>query len=804
MKKKISLILLLIFCTVINAQRSNKLWDNGKDYKKKYMEDVTTTLRAKNVGASFSQFNKNIKINTPKFSKALSENDLSVNGLNIAWVKFGRDIGVNPFDGSSFRPDLAAFEEIMNFVQFNGGNVVRWWYHTNGSTNPVYDSDQMVTNNPDFFHEDVLEILDLAESKGLKVQICLWSFDMLKDQWAVDAEANRKLLTEDRYRDAYIQNALLPLVNSVGDHPGLFAWEIFNEPEGMTKRYAAHWKNFKEKVEMPFIQQFINKTAGAIRRAQPEVKITNGALGLLTNMEDAEKGFWNAYSDANLINAGGDDEGYLDFYNVHYYKWQGFKGSPFHNILDVNKIDKETVIGEYYPDDIVFNDDDLANDSGLSPSDIPITRAEDLGLELSENSWSGSIVWSWTDRSQLDDRDNMKKILKSLEKDSSGEVEGIITDGTYYINSLIKPQRLVAPKAANNNAQLNNALDYNDQKWVFKHLGENVYTIFNLGTKRFLALDEESGCIVEKTNVSTILSGSEANTKWEVLDRGENIVSFRNLNYQCDTEEAPLAVLGNPETNQENANIRLVNYDPNNQRQKWKIELVSEDRVGEAPIGETIWLRTDRSNVEYVSAVQSVLNAPLRANSTELGLNEQFKVEDAGNGNIYLKSVANNKYIQVRYDNNSELEAKSITKMGWETFTWESLGEGKVAFKTFNDKYVRAQLSLDSNQLSAISNIGNEGWDVFRWGVVIPVEESVNKLNSIDANFAAYPNPVSLSEKITLEGSRQGDIVEVYDVFGNLQSQQIIDDKNQIRIINLKKGIYYLKIESKNIKIVIK
>ena len=54
---------------------------------------------------------------------------------------------------------------------------------------------------------------------------------------ATDAtvRANNKLLLEtDTNRQAYIDNVLTPMVTALKGYPGLFAWEIFNEPEGMT------------------------------------------------------------------------------------------------------------------------------------------------------------------------------------------------------------------------------------------------------------------------------------------------------------------------------------------------------------------------------------------------------------------------------------------------------------------------------------------------------------------------------------------------------------------------------------------
>ncbi|WP_103068673.1 T9SS type A sorting domain-containing protein [Aquimarina sediminis] len=335
---------------------------------------------------------------------------LFVNGMNLAWVNYGRDIGVSPASSDIYyRPDLEKFIEAMNFVEEQGGNMIRWWYHTNGATNPVFDTDKKVKPNPSFFHDDVKAILDLAEERELKVQICLWSFDMLKDQWGVDTIANKNILTQDEYMDSYINNALLPLVNFIGDHPALFAWEIFNEPEGMTNKYASHWEGFKERVTMSDIQRFINRTAGAIRRAQPQVRITNGALGFMTNVEDASKEFWNAYSDANLFSQGNDEKGYLDFYNIHYYNWARSKGSPFHNNYDPDKIDKPAVIGEYYPDDLSFD-----QKKGDQDHDLSTLFATDLGNILLSNQWAGSLVWSWTDRKLPEERNNMAGIIKKV------------------------------------------------------------------------------------------------------------------------------------------------------------------------------------------------------------------------------------------------------------------------------------------------------------------------------------------------------------------------------------------------------
>ncbi|SNR37574.1 glycoside hydrolase 5 family protein [Dokdonia pacifica] len=304
-----------------------------------------------------------------------------VHGINIAWLDFGKDVGIHPITQEEYHPDWDTLDEIMELTVANGGNVIRWWYHTDGSTNPRLDDTKKALPNPDFFHQDVMQLLAMAASKGLKIQICLWSFDMLKTKEGVDAQANKKLLTEVAHYTAYIENALLPLVNYIGAHPGLFAWEIFNEPEGMTHEYASHWEGFAERVTMEDIQRFINRTAAYIRNAQPDVKITSGALGFLSSIDDPKHGYQNRYSDQVLEDIGGEITGYLDFYNIHYYTWAKKEGSPFHTRYDAKKLDKRAIIAEYYPDPIF---------------EIP---SENLVNTLKHHGWHGSIVWSWTDKS---------------------------------------------------------------------------------------------------------------------------------------------------------------------------------------------------------------------------------------------------------------------------------------------------------------------------------------------------------------------------------------------------------------------
>lgn len=305
--------------------------------------------------------------------------DLFVSGINIAWNNYGMDVGVHPENGSEVHPDMADFQNILNDVQAHGGNVVRWWLHVNGSANPSFGGDGLVSGIPSYMTNDMKALLDAAWARGIRVQICLWSFDMLKNQWMADPARNKRLLTEDAAIQAYINNALIPMVTALDGHPGLFAWEIFNEPEGMTEQFGGGWDGFAERVTMADIQKFVNLCAGAIHRSDNDVIVTNGAWSFYV-ATDVGSGNMNYYRDDRLIAAGGDQEGTLDIYNVHYYNWAGTERSPFYYNAAHWALDKPLVIAEFHAE---------TTPGGVEPADM-LTN-------LYNNGYAGGMTWAYTD-----------------------------------------------------------------------------------------------------------------------------------------------------------------------------------------------------------------------------------------------------------------------------------------------------------------------------------------------------------------------------------------------------------------------
>lgn len=296
-----------------------------------------------------------------------NDQPIFLNGVNGAWINFGRDIGPDT-------TDFEGFEKIFKTIHDSGGNCMRLWLHTNGVSTPCYDGLKVKGPGEDAI-SDLRKILDLAQKQDVGLILCLWSFDMLRKSNGKMVNArNIGILTVDSLMDTYIQNALIPMVDSLKSNKGIIAWEIFNEPEGMCPDITwGGWDNL-EHVNISNVLRFINKCASAIHDVDSSLLVTNGNWALISSTN--KLGYTNYYTDASLIAAGGKKNGTLDFYCLHHYDWS--PNSPFEYPIAYWDWDKPVVLAEFFPN--CKNCGEFSNYEKLYK----------LG-------YAGALGWSWND-----------------------------------------------------------------------------------------------------------------------------------------------------------------------------------------------------------------------------------------------------------------------------------------------------------------------------------------------------------------------------------------------------------------------
>ena len=231
-------------------------------------------------------------------------------GGNLPWVDFGYDVGAGSFDS-------AAVGAAFGNLSAAGANSVRFWLHADGRASPAFAADGSVTApGGSSWRSDLKQLVRLAAQHKLVLQLCLWSFDMCKQEVSTNP-VHADLIRNASRAESYVQNALVPMLELLNGSAVVV--EVSNEPEWCMEGPC----NTKECVAPAQMQAFVARVAEAVH-THSDLTVTVGSASLKWSTSlpgGGQQDWWadEALKAAYPAAAGG--AGTLDFFNVHYYDW---------------------------------------------------------------------------------------------------------------------------------------------------------------------------------------------------------------------------------------------------------------------------------------------------------------------------------------------------------------------------------------------------------------------------------------------------------------------------------------------------
>jgi hypothetical protein len=246
-------------------------------------------------------------------------------GVNYPWIHYGQDFGQTATEhtGVSILATRQIVAEDFARIRECGATVVRWFVFGDGRAGFLCDDG--IPQRPDsFLIPDLAAALEVAAQCELKICFSLIDYLWLQDRGPYEGEPdNHKVLQFAAGREAFLENVLLPVFRDFRGHPGLFAWEIANEPEWAIREFHPIPE---AKMHIADFRAFATEIARAVHEFG-NVPVTLGSARLLWTPAWREVG--------------------LDFYQAHFYPGSETEGGDIGvQLATIAKLDKPLWVGE--------------------------------------------------------------------------------------------------------------------------------------------------------------------------------------------------------------------------------------------------------------------------------------------------------------------------------------------------------------------------------------------------------------------------------------------------------------------------
>ncbi|KAA1244055.1 RICIN domain-containing protein [Aquimarina sp. RZ0] len=224
--------------------------------------------------------------------------------------------------------------------------------------------------------------------------------------------------------------------------------------------------------------------------------------------------------------------------------------------------------------------------SGIKSITVTLPSVPELGTGYVLKTHIRPVGGTWNDALN---RDQVNDI--TIEAQSTQ----LIADGIYNIKSTTVNQNLLSLAGETHNARMSDPTTNSNQDWIFTHLNDDIYTIKNKKTNRFLEVPYAK--CKNGENVTTWTSATSDHQKWKIVSNGNNIYGFKPLHCQ---EQALDRTEG-----KNNANVITWTFNKNNANQKWKV-IPTGNRAFEDGITEESIVKVYPNPAENIITVEGL------------------------------------------------------------------------------------------------------------------------------------------------------------------------------------------------------
>jgi hypothetical protein len=152
-------------------------------------------------------------------------------------LHYGHDFGRAapwPHDGIRSTDSKSRLDADFAYLKSQGCSVVRWWLFGDCRATPEFDENGFVSGVEQEFFSDIDAALEIAQKHEMYIIFVLFDYLLCDTAQVVNGVklfGRAELITVPKKREAFLENALQPLLQRYGQHPSIIAWEVINEPE---------------------------------------------------------------------------------------------------------------------------------------------------------------------------------------------------------------------------------------------------------------------------------------------------------------------------------------------------------------------------------------------------------------------------------------------------------------------------------------------------------------------------------------------------------------------------------------------